>query len=281
MVPGRFPADDDVRECDQRDPRRVRPRRPRRFIPDEFNGAFSGKFVTPANISNTHAASPPRVGHRPAGDGRRPGPLQHLPRDRDRAEPQHGLDGESDGELAGGQHGPWSNAAWGFKDDYIAHHEPFQYYASTANPHHLSVSRDTVGHDLPRAGAACRASVMTHSRSPAVTARGPQFDTPNQNDDTSDFDALVAAINSGKLPPNALPAVTFLKAPGYEDGHALVLRTRRDEQAFIVKEVNGSRGSRPTGRARRSSSTTTTRTAGTTTSDSGVTNPSTTPLPTT
>ncbi len=27
---------------------------------------------------------------------------------------------------------------FGWKDDYIAHHEPFQYYASTANPHHLA-----------------------------------------------------------------------------------------------------------------------------------------------
>jgi phospholipase C len=27
---------------------------------------------------------------------------------------------------------------WGYKDDYIPHHEPFQYYASTANPHHLT-----------------------------------------------------------------------------------------------------------------------------------------------
>src|SRR5215831_848078 len=26
---------------------------------------------------------------------------------------------------------------YGYKDDYIPHHEPFQYYASTANPHHL------------------------------------------------------------------------------------------------------------------------------------------------
>ena len=28
---------------------------------------------------------------------------------------------------------------YGYKDDYIPHHEPFQYYASTANPHHLTV----------------------------------------------------------------------------------------------------------------------------------------------
>ena len=28
---------------------------------------------------------------------------------------------------------------YGYKDDYIPHHEPFQYYASTANPHHLTL----------------------------------------------------------------------------------------------------------------------------------------------
>ena len=48
----------------------------------------------------------------------------------------------------------------------------------------------------------------------------PQFNTPNHQYDTSDFDQLVAAIHNGELPPSALPAVSFLKAPGYEDGHA-------------------------------------------------------------
>ena len=28
---------------------------------------------------------------------------------------------------------------YGYKDDYIPHHEPFEYYASTANPHHLTL----------------------------------------------------------------------------------------------------------------------------------------------
>ena len=38
---------------------------------------------------------------------------------------------------------------WGWKDDYIPHHEPFEYYASTANPTHLPPSvrgRDRHGH---------------------------------------------------------------------------------------------------------------------------------------
>jgi phospholipase C len=125
-----------------------------------------------------------------------------------------------------------TNAPWGYKDDYIPHHEPFQYYASTANPHHLTVddgqlrgpdSLSTIGTDT-----------QTFKGGYGVT---PQFDTPNHNYDTSDFDALVAAINAGKLPPSALPAVTFLKAPGYEDGHAQYSNPR-DEQAFLVNEVN-------------------------------------------
>ena len=36
---------------------------------------------------------------------------------------------------------------WGYKDDYIAHHEPFQYYASTANPHHLTIPTNGSGQD--------------------------------------------------------------------------------------------------------------------------------------
>ena len=38
-------------------------------------------------------------------------------------------------------------AQYGNKDDYIPHHEPFQYYASTANPHHLPPTVD--GDDRP------------------------------------------------------------------------------------------------------------------------------------
>jgi hypothetical protein len=57
---------------------------------------------------------------------------------------------------------------YGYKDDYIAHHEPFDYYASTANPHHLTISdasARTHAQGLPRSGstrsptpAACRSS---------------------------------------------------------------------------------------------------------------------------
>jgi phospholipase C len=114
-----------------------------------------------------------------------------------------------------------SNASWGFKDDYIPHHEPFQYYESTANPHHLApASLSAIGTDTQH-----------------YVNGAPQFDTANHNYDTSDFDALVAAINAGTLPASALPAVTFLKAPGYEDGHAQYSNPI-DEQAFVVNEIN-------------------------------------------
>jgi phospholipase C len=110
---------------------------------------------------------------------------------------------------------------YGYKDDYIPHHEPFQYYESTANPHHLPPSSlSAIGWD-------------TQSYVDGV----PQFDTANHQYDMSDFDALVAAIQNEQLPPSALPAVSFLKAPGYQDGHA-AYSDPADEQAFVVKEIN-------------------------------------------
>jgi phospholipase C len=120
---------------------------------------------------------------------------------------------------------------WGFKDDYIPHHEPFNYYPSTANPHHLTVPTDSSGHDT-------LAGLRTIGRDTESYKDGkPQFDTPNHNYDTSDFDQLVGAIANGDLPPSALPAVSFLKAPGYEDGHA-AYSDPADEQAFVTREIN-------------------------------------------
>ncbi len=89
------------------------------------------------------------------------------------------------------------------KDDYIPHHQPFQYYKSTSNPHHLPpLSAKVIGHNEDRA---------------------------NHQYDLSDFWDAAQADN--------LPAVSFLKAPGYQDGHAgysdpLV------EQAFLVNALN-------------------------------------------
>jgi phospholipase C len=110
---------------------------------------------------------------------------------------------------------------WGWKDDYIPHHEPFQYYASTANPHHLApASLDAIGTDTQ-----------------TFVNGAPQFNTANHQYDTSDFNALVGAIAHGFVSPDHLPAVSFLKAPGFQDGHA-GYSDPLDEQQFLVNEIN-------------------------------------------
>jgi phospholipase C len=88
------------------------------------------------------------------------------------------------------------------KADYIPHHEPFQYYKSTANP--------------------------THARPTSVTSVG-QTDAANHQYDLHDFYDAVMAGN--------YPAVNFLKAPGYQDGHA-GYSDPLDEQTFIVNVIN-------------------------------------------
>ena len=130
------------------------------------------------------------------------------------------------GAAIGGTGGPAGTGQgnYGTKGDYIAHHEPFQYYASTANPHHLApTSLAVVGTD---------------------TATPGEFNTANHQYDLSTFDQLVAAIKTFQtthgasgLSPMHLPAVSFLKAPGYEDGHA-AYSDPIDEQKFVVDEVN-------------------------------------------
>ncbi|MEC3981948.1 phospholipase C [Amycolatopsis sp. H20-H5] len=86
--------------------------------------------------------------------------------------------------------------------DYSPHHEPFQYYPSTANPKHLAPT--------------------------SVEAIG-QTDRANHQYDTSDFDASLKA--------GSMPAVSFLKAPEYQDGHA-GYSDPLDEQAFVTGEIN-------------------------------------------
>jgi phospholipase C len=88
------------------------------------------------------------------------------------------------------------------KADYIPHHQPFQYYPSTANP--------------------------THARPSSVSAIG-YTDVANHQYDILDF---FAAANQ-----RTLPAVSFIKAPGYQDGHA-GYSDPLDEQQFIVQIVN-------------------------------------------
>jgi phospholipase C len=87
-------------------------------------------------------------------------------------------------------------------NDYSPHHEPFQYYASTANPQHLPpTSIAMIGHQ----------------------------DQANHQYDISDF---WAAADHGNL-----PAVSYLKAPAYEDGHA-GYSDPLDEQRFLVETIN-------------------------------------------
>ena len=88
------------------------------------------------------------------------------------------------------------------KDDYIPHHQPFQYYASTANP--------------------------THAR-PTSTAMIGHTDAANHQYDINDFFTAVAAGN--------FPAVSYLKAAGFQDGHA-GYSDPLDEQQFLATVIN-------------------------------------------
>src|SRR6516165_1402354 len=92
------------------------------------------------------------------------------------------------------------NIAGATVTDYIPHHEPFQYYASTSNPHHL----------------------------PPVSPIG-QTDQANHQYDLSDFFTALADGN--------LPAVSYLKAAAYQDGHA-AYSDPLDEQTFLVNTIN-------------------------------------------
>jgi phospholipase C len=86
--------------------------------------------------------------------------------------------------------------------DYIPHHEPFQYYKSTQNLQHTPpASIAEIGHNGPA----------------------------NHQYDLTDWQA---ALTHGNL-----PSVSFLKAPGYQDGHA-GYSDPLDEQTFLVNTIN-------------------------------------------
>ncbi|HEY4319704.1 MAG TPA: alkaline phosphatase family protein [Gemmatimonadales bacterium] len=88
--------------------------------------------------------------------------------------------------------------------DYVPHHEPFQYYASTANPRHLRPS--------------------------SVAAIGTSNDGgANHQYDIKDF---YAAARAGHL-----PAVSYLKASAFEDAHA-GNSDPIDEQRFVAEVIN-------------------------------------------
>jgi phospholipase C len=86
--------------------------------------------------------------------------------------------------------------------DYIPHHEPFEYYSQTSNQHHLPPS------------------------SPSMIG---QTDQANHQYDLTDF---WTAFHEGRL-----PAVSFLKAAAYQDGHA-GYSSPEDEQNFSVTTIN-------------------------------------------
>ncbi len=86
--------------------------------------------------------------------------------------------------------------------DYIPHHQPFEYYTSTTNPHHFPPS--------------------------SVSMIG-KTDQANHEYDIKDF---FEALKHGHL-----PAVSYLKAPAYADGHP-GYSDPLDEQTFVVKTVN-------------------------------------------
>jgi phospholipase C len=86
--------------------------------------------------------------------------------------------------------------------DYVPHHNPFQYFASTANPRHLPpTSVEMIG----------------------------KTDQANHLYDLSHFRQAADAGN--------LPAVSFLKAPAYQNGHP-GNSDPLDEQVFIVETLN-------------------------------------------
>ena len=94
--------------------------------------------------------------------------------------------------------------------DYIPHHAWFQYYASTANPKHLR----------PSSVAAIGHSLIPHTNTP---------DPANHNYDINDFFTTLKVGN--------LPAMSFLKAAAFEDGHA-GYSDPLDEQHFLVRVIN-------------------------------------------
>jgi phospholipase C len=140
-----------------------------------------------------------------------------------------GLSGKNVGDLLNAQHVTWGWFQGGFtpttkwdgktgdfaacdtttanvggstSKDYSPHHSPFQYYKSTSNPHHLPPS------------------------SPAAIGHSDQA---NHQYDLTSFDTALASNN--------LPAVSFLKAPEAQDGHA-AYSDPLDEQKFLVNEIN-------------------------------------------
>jgi phospholipase C len=109
--------------------------------------------------------------------------------------------------ICGTQH---ANIAGALQNDYVEHHEPFQYYASTSNPDHVSPANvSDVG-------------VSDPSGTPADQAVNHQYDTS----------WFFQALANGNM-----PQVSFLKPPAYENGHA-GNSDPLDEQRWLVNTIN-------------------------------------------
>ena len=103
-----------------------------------------------------------------------------------------------------------TNVAGAMQADYVEHHEPFQYYASTSNPDHVSPAKvKDVG-------------VSDPANTPADQAVNHQYD----------LSWFFKALDKGNM-----PQVSFLKPPAYENGHA-GNSDPLDEQRFLVNTIN-------------------------------------------
>ncbi len=125
--------------------------------------------------------------------------------------------GKNIGDLLNAKGVTWGFFEGGFKDcnqahtgangkskkDYIPHHQPFQYYTSTAN--------------------------LNHTQRSSIATIGHQGDAANHQYDLEDFWDAAEHDN--------LPEVSFLKAPGYQDGHA-GYSGPLNEQTFLVETLN-------------------------------------------
>ncbi len=104
----------------------------------------------------------------------------------------------------------FSTVVNGTVTDYIPHHAWFQYYPTTANP--------------------------THARPSSLAAIGHSFETDGKTRDPANHEYglqdFFAAVKTGHF-----PAVSYLKAVAYQDGHA-GYSDPLDEQSFVTKVVN-------------------------------------------
>jgi phospholipase C len=108
----------------------------------------------------------------------------------------------SGGAVCGASH---ANIGGETSPDYSPHHNPFAYYASTSNPNHLA---------------------------PSSLSQIGYTDQANHNYDLSLFSDALNGTGGAQL-----PAVSYLKAAEYQDGHP-GYSDPTDEQKFIVNTVN-------------------------------------------